>query len=164
MGAEGQKPATSFLVFLSLCLSLFAAVVSVIALLMVNDQYGLTRKARASQEIRSIGWDWEGKIGRVEKALDRARGILSKGGEKSHESANEQMRSVLGELDAWVKVAEPRLQDMIAQMSKQAEEARTALRERSEQATAKLNAFGESLRAFREKVGLKKGETPAEEK
>jgi hypothetical protein len=164
MGAEGQKPGTSPLVFLSLCMSLLAVALSAIALLVANDQMRLDRRTRASAEIRTVQWDWEGKIGRVEKALERARGLLTKGGDKSHESAEEQVRSVRGELEAWVKAAEPRFQDLIAEMSKQADEARAALRDRSEQAGEKLNALGQSLRAFREKVGLKKGETPAEEK
>jgi len=162
MGAEGQKPVTSPLVFLSLCLSLLAVAVSVIALLMVSDQMSLDRKARSSAEIRVAKWDWEGKIGRVERVLERARESLSKGGEKSHESAEEQVRSARGEFDAWVKGAEPRFQEMIAEMSKQAEEVRAALKGRSEQAGERLNALGESLRAFREKVGSKKSKAPTE--
>jgi len=163
MSPNGQKPATPPLVFLSLCLSLFAVALSAIALFMVNDQTRLTRKAYESQEIRSAKWDWDGKIGRVERYLDRARGILTKGGDKSHETADEHIRSVRSDLEAWAKAAEPRFQDMIAGMSKQVEELRAALRERSEQTATKLDDLAESVRAFREKLGLKKGKAPSDD-
>jgi len=163
MAADGQKPRVSPLVFLSLCLSLLAVALSLIALLVANDQMSLDRRARSSAEIHAVKWDWEGKIARVEKALERARAFLTKGGDKSRDSADEQVRSVRDELDAWLKAAEPRFQNMIAEMSKQADEARAALRERSEQAAEKINALGESLRAFRDKVGSKKSKATPEE-
>jgi len=137
--------------------------VSVVALLMASDENGLMRQARRSQEIRTVKWDWGGKLARVEKYLESARESLTKGGENSHESADKQIQSLRNELETWLKAAEPRFQETIAELSKKADELRGALRERSEQASGKLNDLGESLRAFRDKLGLKKSPAPAEQ-
>ena len=164
MGADGQKPRTSPVVLLSLCLSLFAIALSGMALLMIYDHIRPGRLPGSALQIRTAEWDWEGKIARVEKYIERVRASLGKGGEKSNETADEEMSSVRAELDAWRKAAEPRFQETISQLSKQTEDVRAALKERSAQASEKVNALAESLRAFRDKIIAKKPATPPEAK
>jgi len=164
MGTDGQKPRTSPLVLLSLCLSLFAVALAAMALLMVYDQIRPGHPLGSALQIQSADWNWEGKIARVEKYLDRVRATLSKGGEKSNEAADEQMGSIRAELDAWRKAAEPRLQETISQLSKQTEDVRAALKERSAQVSEKLEALAGSLRAFRDKIVTKTTESPPKAK
>lgn len=158
MAPKRERTPTPPLVFLSLCLSLLAVGFSTIALLMVYDQIRTPRESRASLEIRAVGWNWEQRIGRMEKYLERLGGSLRESGEKGYETAREQMWSVRNEMKAWVKAAGPRLKETIGRMSAQAEELRLAVNERSERAADKLRTLRGSLRVFREQVGQKESE------
>jgi len=163
MARERERTGRSPLVLLSLCLSLLAVALSAMALLMVYDQTRPLGKSRDSLEIRRVDWDWERGIGRMEKHLDQLRESLLESGEKGREAATRQMRSVGSEMEAWVRAAEPRLQETIDRMSRQAEDLRLAVSERSEQAAEKLGALRESLHELRKRVGQKQTEVAPEE-
>ncbi len=164
MTPSGQPPRTSPLVLLTFCLSLLALALAGVALLMIHDHIAQTESAPAAPAVSipslpaapaSSEWNWESSIARVEKALERAYNRLAQPGEKAEESAGEQVDSAQGEIASWRERAEPRLQEGIAAIVKQAEEVRAALREKSGQAAEKLEALRQSLKDLREKIARK---------
>jgi len=143
------------LVVLSLCLSLLAVGLSLTALLIVYDQMTLSLRSRQSVEIRAVKWNWKERIDKVEADLDRAHYLIGQKSEESATALEKQLDAVCAELRAWIRAAEPRLKDTVAQMEKQAEQLRAAIGQRSEQAAEKLKALQTSIGEFRKKVAAR---------
>ncbi|MCX8036279.1 MAG: hypothetical protein N3D11_04320 [Candidatus Sumerlaeia bacterium] len=164
MMPSGQPPRTSPLTLLTFCLSLLAVALSGVALLMIHDHIAQTESAPAAPTVSipstpsasgSGEWNWDNSIARVERFLDQAYNRLTQRGEKAEELAGEQVDSAQGEIAAWREKAEPRLQEGIAAIVKQAEDVRAALREKSGQAAEKLESLRQSLKNLREKIARK---------
>lgn len=156
MAKEHERTGRSPLVFLSFCLSLLAVAVSLVTLLMVNDLMKEQRLPRESLGVRRV--EWKPQIERIEERLERIKDLLARSdkSDEDRQSLDQQLLWVHTELKAWLRAAEPHVQDAVAGMAQQAEDVRKALSEQSEQAAEKLEALRKSLAVFRERYRAKK--------
>jgi hypothetical protein len=146
---------------LSLCLSILAVALATTALLIVYDRthpdVGIESPRRNTVSPEGA---WQQRLDRLERRLDRIRTNLGSGDDEDRDAAGRQLDSIRDEITSWLETAEPRLRKTIDSLRADAEQARQALADKSEDTAASLETLRDSLQAFRKRVALQQEPTP----